>query len=80
MKLKRYCPFSLLRERETNKDRAIELQRNRYIDILISILEGDISLKLETSHELEDEEILTVLPPKEDLQILLDRNMAQKLT
>ena len=52
------------RETETNKDRAIELQRNRYIDILynhISILEGDMSLKLETSHELEDEEILTVL-------------------
>ena len=47
---------------------------------MIECLEGDMSLKLETSHELEDEEILTVLPPKEDLQILLDRNMAQKLT
>jgi len=39
--------------------------------------EGDISLKLETSHELEDEEMLTVLPPKEDLQILLDRIESQ---
>ena len=68
MKLKRYCPLSLLRERETNKDRAIELQRNRYIDILykhINILEGDMSLKLEMSHELDDKEILTILPKGE---------------